>query len=139
MNLLYVHSYYLSTLEPVTPVNGSLGYWVTGLLGHSTLVAALQLLAQLVKRSRPRLTAVTGPWSPPSHPNLVSVASEFTKGSGVAVASVAGAFPSGLSSLKVRLSDIAEAVGAGADEVDVVLTNGAEAPMHLFELFTSRV
>lgn len=59
------------------------------------------------------------------YPNLVSLAVELTAGSGVAVASVAGAFPSGLSSLEVRLSDIAEAVCAGADEIDVVINRAA--------------
>ena len=59
------------------------------------------------------------------YPNLISVAKELTSGSRVLVASVAGAFPSGLSSLEVRLTDIAEAVCSGADEIDVVLNRAA--------------
>ena len=42
-------------------------------------------------------------------------------GSGVKVASVATAFPSGRASLAVRLADVAEAVEAGADEIDTVI------------------
>jgi deoxyribose-phosphate aldolase len=46
-------------------------------------------------------------------------------GSGVAVASVATAFPSGRASLAVKLADVADAVNAGADEVDMVIDRGA--------------
>jgi len=46
-------------------------------------------------------------------------------GSGVKVASVATAFPSGRASLAVKLADVADAVAAGADEVDMVIDRGA--------------
>jgi deoxyribose-phosphate aldolase len=46
-------------------------------------------------------------------------------GSGVLVASVATAFPSGRASLAVKLADVADAVAAGADEVDMVIDRGA--------------
>src|SRR4029453_11841516 len=46
-------------------------------------------------------------------------------GSGVKVASVATAFPSGQASMAVRLADVADAVEAGADEVDMVINRGA--------------
>jgi len=59
------------------------------------------------------------------YPELVPVAVEAVRGSGVKVASVAGAFPAGLSGLDVRLADIREAVGAGADEIDIVLNRSA--------------
>lgn len=42
-----------------------------------------------------------------------------------AVASVAGAFPSGRSSSVVRLADVRDAVQAGADEIDMVIDRGA--------------
>lgn len=58
------------------------------------------------------------------YPSLVAVAVEATRGSGVKVASVAGAFPSGQSSLSNRLDDIREAVRDGADEIDIVLDRG---------------
>ena len=59
------------------------------------------------------------------YPNLVSTAARLLAGSTTTVASVAGAFPSGLSSLDVRLRDIATAADAGADEIDVVLNRSA--------------
>lgn len=59
------------------------------------------------------------------YPSLVPAAVAAVEGSTVAVASVAGAFPSGQSPLPVRLADIAAAVAAGADEIDIVLNRGA--------------
>ena len=44
---------------------------------------------------------------------------------GVSVAAVATAFPSGRASLKVKLADTADAVAAGADEIDMVIDRGA--------------
>jgi deoxyribose-phosphate aldolase len=43
----------------------------------------------------------------------------------VSVAAVATAFPSGRASLPVKLTDTAEAVAAGADEIDMVIDRGA--------------
>jgi len=43
----------------------------------------------------------------------------------VAVAAVATAFPSGRASLDVKLADTADAVAAGADEIDMVIDRGA--------------
>ena len=59
------------------------------------------------------------------YPDLVGVCRGELAGSGVAVASVATAFPSGRASLPVKLADVAEAVAAGADEVDMVIDRGA--------------
>ena len=58
------------------------------------------------------------------YPNLVAVAREAVAGSGVKVASVATSFPSGLSSLEVKLADTASAIAAGADEIDMVIDRG---------------
>jgi deoxyribose-phosphate aldolase len=55
------------------------------------------------------------------YPQLVPVAAEQLAGSGVHVASVAGAFPGGLGPLDARLREVAEVVEQGADEVDIVL------------------
>lgn len=43
----------------------------------------------------------------------------------ISVAAVATAFPSGRSSLSIKLADTAEAVAAGADEIDMVIDRGA--------------
>jgi deoxyribose-phosphate aldolase len=59
------------------------------------------------------------------YPDLVALARAELAGSEVAVASVATAFPSGRASLAVKLADVADAVDAGADEVDMVIDRGA--------------
>jgi deoxyribose-phosphate aldolase len=59
------------------------------------------------------------------YPDLVAVARDEVAGSTVLVASVATAFPSGRASLAVKLADVADAVAAGADEVDMVIDRGA--------------
>lgn len=45
--------------------------------------------------------------------------------SGIQVAAVATAFPSGRASLAIKLADTREAVAAGADEIDMVIDRGA--------------
>jgi deoxyribose-phosphate aldolase len=59
------------------------------------------------------------------YPNLVPTAVERVRGTGVKVASVATAFPSGQSPLAIKLSEVEEAVALGADEVDMVIDRGA--------------
>jgi len=59
------------------------------------------------------------------YPDMVRTAKEVLGASGVHVASVATAFPSGRASLEVKLADVREAVAAGADEVDMVIDRGA--------------
>ena len=59
------------------------------------------------------------------YPNLVPTAVARLRGTGVKVASVATAFPSGQSSLAVKVHDVEEAVAAGADEIDMVIDRGA--------------
>ena len=59
------------------------------------------------------------------YPDLVATAVTALAGSGVHVASVATAFPSGRSSLDVKLADTRAAVADGADEIDMVIDRGA--------------
>ena len=59
------------------------------------------------------------------YPDMVPTAVTELKGSGVKVASVATAFPSGRSSLEVKLADTKIAVDGGADEIDMVIDRGA--------------
>src|SRR5947208_16458603 len=59
------------------------------------------------------------------YPNLVPAAVERLHGTGVKVASVATAFPSGQSPLDVKLRDVEDAVSFGADEIDMVIDRGA--------------
>ena len=57
--------------------------------------------------------------------DLVGVAKEALGSSGVHVAAVATAFPSGRASLPVKVADTHDAVAAGADEIDMVIDRGA--------------
>ncbi|HUP58609.1 MAG TPA: deoxyribose-phosphate aldolase [Bdellovibrionota bacterium] len=59
------------------------------------------------------------------YPNLVPVAVEALKGSGVEIASVATSFPSGQVPLATKLEDVRVAVGFGATEIDMVINRGA--------------
>jgi deoxyribose-phosphate aldolase len=59
------------------------------------------------------------------YPDLVATARQALAGSGVQVASVATAFPSGRAAHSVKIADVTYAVGQGADEVDMVIDRGA--------------
>ncbi len=58
------------------------------------------------------------------YPALVSVAKKALEGSGIYVASVATAFPSGQTALEVKINEVKTAVDLGADEVDMVISRG---------------
>jgi deoxyribose-phosphate aldolase len=57
--------------------------------------------------------------------DMVRVAKQTLGSSGVHVAAVATAFPSGRAALDVKLADTRDAIEAGADEVDMVIDRGA--------------
>jgi len=59
------------------------------------------------------------------YPDMAAVAKDALGDSGISVASVATAFPSGRAARSVKLADTAEAVAAGADEIDMVIDRGA--------------
>jgi deoxyribose-phosphate aldolase len=59
------------------------------------------------------------------YPTMVTVAKKALAGSNVRVCSVATAFPSGMTSLEIKLKDVRLAVDQGADEVDMVISRGA--------------
>jgi deoxyribose-phosphate aldolase len=59
------------------------------------------------------------------YPALVPVAAERLRGTGVHVASVATAFPSGQTFTSIKVTETREVVAAGADEVDMVIDRGA--------------
>ena len=58
------------------------------------------------------------------YPNFVGLAKSSLADSGINVASVATAFPSGNSSLEIKLDDVKMAVDQGADEIDMVISRG---------------
>ncbi len=57
--------------------------------------------------------------------DLVGIAKQALGTSGIHVAAVATAFPSGRASMPVKLADTRDAVAAGADEIDMVIDRGA--------------
>jgi deoxyribose-phosphate aldolase len=59
------------------------------------------------------------------YPAMAPVAAEALDGSGVHLASVATAFPSGQAPLDIRLAETEAAVRDGADEIDMVINRGA--------------
>jgi deoxyribose-phosphate aldolase len=59
------------------------------------------------------------------YPSMVPTAFDAVRGTGIHIASVATAFPSGQAPLDVKLADTRAAVKAGADEIDMVINRGA--------------
>ena len=58
------------------------------------------------------------------YPNHVGTAKKQLHGSDIKVASVATAFPSGNTSIEIKLDDVKMAVDDGADEIDMVISRG---------------
>jgi deoxyribose-phosphate aldolase len=58
------------------------------------------------------------------YPTFVKIAKKELKGTGIKVASVATAFPSGQSTMEIKIADTQFALGNGADEVDMVISRG---------------
>ena len=97
---------------------------LTTLEGADTPARVRSLCARALRpdaadASVPRVAAVC------VYPDLVPAAVEELRGSGVRVAAVATAFPSGRASLAVKLADTGDAIDAGADEIDMVIDRGA--------------
>ncbi len=63
------------------------------------------------------------------YPDMVPFAKETLShsggSSGVHIAAVATAFPSGRAAMDIKLADVKDAVDAGADEIDMVIDRGA--------------
>lgn len=58
------------------------------------------------------------------YPPFMPMASQQLKNSGIRIASVGGAFPSGQSPLEIRLAEVRYAAENGADEIDMVISRG---------------
>ena len=69
------------------------------------------------------------------YPDMVATAREVLGHSGVHVAAVATAFPSGRAALDIKLADTRDAVEAGADEIDMVIDRGAFLAGHYLQVF----
>lgn len=59
------------------------------------------------------------------YPTMVGVAKKALGNAGIKVASVATAFPSGMSPRQIKLEETRIAVAEGADEIDMVISRGA--------------
>jgi deoxyribose-phosphate aldolase len=97
---------------------------LTTLEGQDT-PAKVRALAAKARRPDPADPACPSVAAVCVYPDMVPAAVEVLAGSGVHVASVATAFPSGRASLAVKLADVRDAVAAGADEIDMVIDRGA--------------
>jgi len=69
------------------------------------------------------------------YPDMVATAKEVLGDSGVNVAAVATAFPSGRAARDIKLMDTQDAVEAGADEIDMVIDRGAFLSGRYHEVF----
>jgi deoxyribose-phosphate aldolase len=97
---------------------------LTTLEGADTPGKVRHLCAKAVcpDSSRPEIPSVAAVCV---YPALVGVAREALQGTGVAVASVSTGFPSGQTSLAIKVEETREAVAAGAGEIDMVISRDA--------------
>lgn len=97
---------------------------LTTLEGKDSAGKVIQLCqkAKLPLASMPELPKVAAVCV---YPTMVRIAKEQLLDSGINIASVATAFPSGMAPLSVRIDDAKFAVDEGADEVDMVISRGA--------------
>ena len=69
------------------------------------------------------------------YPDMVATAKQVLGDSGVKVAAVATAFPSGRAAMDIKLADTKDAVEAGADEIDMVIDRGAFLAGHYQQVY----
>src|ERR1700683_4726477 len=97
---------------------------LTTLEGADTAGKVRQLCAKAVCPA-PTLPEVPSVAAVCVYPSLVAVARSALERSGVRTASVATGFPAGQISLEAKLQDTSDAVAAGADEIDMVISREA--------------
>jgi deoxyribose-phosphate aldolase len=97
---------------------------LTTLEGADTPGKVQQLCAKAVVPA-PHLPEIPSCAAVCVYPSLIGVVREALDGTGVRAASVATAFPSGQASLEVKLRDTEEALRAGAEEIDMVISREA--------------
>ncbi len=97
---------------------------LTTLEGADTAGKVRQLCAKAVCPA-PSLPEIPSVAAVCVYPALVATAREALQGTGVRTASVATGFPAGQVSLQAKLRDTEDAVAAGADEIDMVISREA--------------
>lgn len=81
------------------------------------------LLAELAGSSTPVQIPMVGAVC--VYPSMVPHAARALSGTGIHIASVATAFPSGQAPMKIKVQDVRFAIDSGADEIDMVINRGA--------------
>jgi deoxyribose-phosphate aldolase len=107
---------------------------LTTLQGNDT-PGKIRTLCAKARRPDPGDAAVPPTAAVCVYNDLVGRAKAELGGSGVKVAAVTTAFPSGRASMAVRLADTRDAVQAGADEIDMVIDRGAFLSGRYLEVF----
>jgi deoxyribose-phosphate aldolase len=97
--------------------------------GKVRALCAKALRPDPADQTAPRVAAIC------VYADMVPIAVAELAGSGVRVASVATAFPSGRAALDVKLADTRHAVADGADEIDMVIDRGAFLSGRYLEVF----
>ena len=69
------------------------------------------------------------------YPRFVALAKAKLQGTGVKVASVAGAFPAGQLPIELKVAEVEYAVAQGADEIDMVISRGSFLEGNYQEVF----
>ncbi|MDT7786311.1 MAG: deoxyribose-phosphate aldolase [Pseudonocardiales bacterium] len=82
-------------------------------------------LAAKAKRPDPERPEVPRVAAVCVYPDMVKTAADELRGTGINIASVATAFPSGRSTMDIKLADTRFAVEQGATEIDMVIDRGA--------------
>jgi deoxyribose-phosphate aldolase len=107
---------------------------LTTLEGADTAGKVRSLCAK-ARRPDPGDTGVPSVAAVCVYPDLVETAVAALRGSGVQIASVATAFPSGRAALATKLQDVRDAVAAGATEIDMVIDRGAFLAGHYLQVY----
>lgn len=96
---------------------------LTTLAGRDTEGKVTQL-CQKAKRPHVQMPELPHVAAVCVYPNMVKTAKNELEGTDINVASVATAFPSGMTALQTKLNEVKKAVEDGADEVDMVISRG---------------
>jgi deoxyribose-phosphate aldolase len=97
---------------------------LTTLEGNDT-ASVVRALAAKARRPDPQAPELPACAAVCVYPALVAGARHALAGSDVRVASVTTGFPAGQTSLAVKLQETEEAIAAGAQEIDMVISRGA--------------
>lgn len=97
---------------------------LTTLEGHDT-VGKVRQLCQKAMHLHDKLPDLPHVAAVCVYPTMVAVARKALGNSGIKVASVATAFPSGMAPRRIKLEETKIAVAEGADEIDMVISRGA--------------